>query len=373
IDNPTYGIAVQADGVQLNQPVAINSGTNGSLFGGILFQSKNGTCSSPRVENPAGIGIDMGGISNCTVANASIAPSANTEIGINAGASQNCKILHPHIASGASVAILASGYDGADNDNWFPNVGRNLTIVGADITLDGAGDRGIRFLNGFEAPEVRNCVFHVLSASGRELDFGSADRWVSEGNRVIQEANADETQHTNEIIIASATNIVIPDHADKITISGTTQIDNIQYDATNDQVGKVRTVQAVVGSEGSGYTNQTTVTASGGGATTQATLQAVRSNQQVFGAYVLDGGSGYTSAPTITVTDSGGGTGANLVASIGPGFFPERKILLRFQNSASLKSGASNLFLNSDFTASAFGISTIELLSAFSNFLEVGR
>jgi hypothetical protein len=367
----TYGVAVQADSVSATHIDCKDCGTIGSLYGGVLWNSR-GTLAHSTITSPIGIGIDIGGAIETTVSEVIITPSADTTIGINAGASISCTIARSVIKAGAATAVLASGFDGSDSANWIPWLGRDLMVKDCHITVNNVGHTGVRASNGFNGITLSGNTLH-MRAAGRAFNMAGAERvFRLGGNRVIDETDANAQNWTDAVTVASASTIAIPDTAQDVTISGTTTINTILYQDESDMVGKVRVVASNGGVSGTGYTSGTTISFSGGAPSVTATATAVRSDGKIYGAYVVNPGTGYGSAPTVTVNDTAG-VGATLSAYIGAGNRQQTRLTLAFAAACAVGNGTGNVYLSAAFTASALGTSRLPLFGDFSNFCEIGR
>lgn len=366
INPATYGLVAQGAGINAVNVTVKDGGQPGDLLGGILWQADSGGLVNAVVENPSGIGIDAGGARNTHINGFTV--RGGGQIGLNLGASQGARASNGLI-DGPPMCILASGWDGADDENWFPYLGRDLHLESIDCYVRSAGGRAVKLLNGFESATLRDVRSHVSEASelGKSFELGGCSRWRAMGCTETNETNASPAAWTDDVVLASATTVVVPDHTDGVTITGTTQIDFLRTQGQADYIGAVHSV--VNSALGADYTDATTAAVTGG---TGCIVTPVKSAGKVYGAYVVNKGSGFSSG-SITYTDPGGGSGAGGVVNVGPANISHKDVLLSFQDATTIGSFAGNIFLSAGFTASALGISTLPLIFNFNSVVENGR
>lgn len=363
-----YGIAWQGAFGTVAGNVCHDNGGFG--FGaGILFNGLSATCIGNSCYNNEIWGIDAGGSYHSIVD--SNACFSNGDIGINMGASVDCRCSNNQVVltgSDADTGISMPGIDG-DGTTPFPTVGGGTVIEGNKIVLNGhAGTRGITVSRDYRNATVRNNVVSGATAANQAYIF--------EVDRINHHDNEDtyllESSGGHVIVVASASPLVIPDHADVVFVSGNTSITNMRTYSQNAWDGKVRDVR--MSAQGSGYVvgAPPTVNFSGGGGSGAAATAEVDNGGRIVGVTITNPGSGYTSAPSVSFTGGGGGTGAAGAALIGCGNSNGREIQLLFQGTLTVNDGGNlNLAGNLSATPNA---ATLRLLGAYGgNFYEIGR
>lgn len=365
----TYGLVAQGADINAVNVTVKDGGQPGDLFGGILWQADGGALVNSVVENASGIYIDAGIAKNTRIDGFTLrGPGSAGPIGLNLGASQGARAVNGLI-DGPSTCILASGWDGATDENWSPNLGRDLVLRDIDCYVRSTNGRAVKLTNGFEGVKLRDVRSHVSQSSeiGKSFELGGAERVDARRCVETNETNADPAAWSDEIVLASATTVVVPDHTENASISGTSQIDFLRTQGQADYIGAVRSIKN--SSLGVDYTDATTASVAGG---TGCIVTPVKSAGQILGAYVISKGSGFSSG-AISYSDTGGGSGAVGVVNVGPANLLHKDLLLTFQDAASIGSFAGNIFLSGGFTASAFGVSTLPLVFNFTSVLENGR
>ena len=364
--NEYYGIAWQgAYGAVEGNTCYTNGGVG---FGaGILFNGLASTCDGNSVYNNEIWGIDAGGSYHSTVSDN--ACFANGEVGINMGSSVDCICSGNQIVltgSDADAGITMPGIDG-DGATPFPTVGAGTVISGNKIVLNGhVGTRGITVTRDYRNAVVRGNVVSGATAANQAYIF-EVDRITVADNVDAYMFDATGQQLAG---VASAAPMIIPDHIEVATVSGTTNITNIRTYSQNVYAGKVRDVR--ISAQGTGYSTSSlpTIGFSGGGGTGAAATAEVDNGGRVVGVIMTNNGSGYTSTPTVSIT-GGGGSGAAGTALVGCNNANGRKLQFLFQGALTVNDGG-NLVLAGNLTTTANG-ATLSLLGAYGSYYETGR
>jgi hypothetical protein len=364
--NTYYGIAWQGAYGAVEGNTCYSNGGLG--FGsGILFNGLAASCDGNSVYNNEIWGIDAGGSYHSTVSDN--ACFANGEVGINMGASVDC------ICSGNQVVVVGSDADGGitmagidgDGTTPFPTVGSGTVISGNKIVLNGnAGTRGITVTRDYRNAVVKDNTVSGATAANQAYIF-EVDRITSSGN---VDAYLFDVAGQQLAGVASAAPMIIPDHIEVATVSGTTNITDIRTYSQNVYAGKVRDVR--ISAQGTGYSPSSlpTIGFSGGGGTGAAATAEVDNGGRVVGVIMTNNGSGYTSAPTVSIT-GGGGSGAAGTALVGCNNANGRKLQFLFQGALTVNDGG-NLALAGNLTTTANG-ATLSLLGAYGSYYETGR
>lgn len=371
IRHGTYSLFVQAPGVHAMRIKSVDgTAPPEALMGGVLFDSDGGVLDGFETLNARGIALELGGSYRTTARNGSIRyTTVPGNIGANGGAAIRPTYDRIDI-DGAETCILLSGLDGGDPNNWFPNIGHQATIRECEFTLRTATAKAVKAINGFAGVNIENNVVRIRDngSLAAPYDTGSAFDVTFKGNRLIDETPTDvQLRRDYNLAPVVGTTLTIPDWIDSVRVptAGPVTTTAVRYKTQEDFIGKIRCGTLVSG--GSGYTTATAVTISGDGS--GATAIPAISDGAVIGIYITNHGTGYTTA-TCAITDSGGGSGASIALQLGAGTF-DRDTLVRFTGEVTL--AGSNVFLNSTFTSSPFGISSLEILGRDGNILERGR
>ena len=364
--NEYYGIAWQgAYGAVEGNTCYTNGGIG---FGaGILFNGLASSCDGNSVYNNETWGIDAGGSYHSTISDN--ACFSNGEVGINMGATVDCICSGNQIVIGGSDAdagITMAGIDG-DGSTPFPTVGAGTVISGNKIVMNGnSGTRGITVTRDYRNAVVKGNVVSGATAANQAYIF--------EVDRITIADNVDtymfDVAGQQLAGVASAAPLIIPDHIETATVSGTTNITDIRTYSQNVYAGKVRDVR--ITAQGTGYSPSSlpAIGFSGGGGTGAAATANVDNGGRVVGVTMTNNGSGYTSAPTVSIT-GGGGSGAAGSALVGCNNANGRKLQFLFQGALTVNDGG-NLSLAGNLTTTANG-ATLSLLGAYGSYYETGR
>jgi len=372
----TYGLAVQADCCAIIAPIIEDCGSDTSN-GGLLFNAGHSVLVDPIITGSYYYGADCGGMYYSQVINPMIrdtGASINQGIALNYGAARHCKIVGGVIdtfggdgTGGGSYGLFGSRFDGSSNTNWLPWSGDGIEIVGVTVHLRDTDHVGISCVQGYLGAHIHdNNVIKHAAGTAYQL------RVEPSTSRVYNNRQYDPTNDVWESTVASASTFVYPDGSDEVIVSGTTQIEIIRSASMHAMHQCVAFVYATA--NGSNYAAGDTVSFSGGGGANAAATLVRSADGRVWGAYVTNHGDGnYSSAPTVSITTSTG-SGATLVAAVTM-YAPYRsRLRMHFSDAAVVDNGGDNVYLNgSDFTPSAFGLSTLDLKTQFGNYYETGR
>lgn len=368
--NDQYGIAYQAShGVVMANVCADNGGTS-YIYGGILFNADYSTCSGNVCYNNEYYGIDAGGAYRCEIVNnvceLNGAPSSsNGGTGINLGAARDTRCAGNHSFnngdSAAGTQILMSRTDAAGSGLGYAWDADQNVIEENYVACANNNQVGIWLKQG-----PTNCIVR-----------NNVGRGGTENNYILLEATAicEGNRHVSFIggsVIASASSVVIPDYAENIVITGTTDITGgfTPY-SRNAYSGKIAWVAMT--NRGSGYTSAPTVGISGGAGSGFAATAYITNDGKVAGVIVTNGGSGMSGAETITFT-GGGGTGAAATPQFGvPNIVggPRRVI---FASALTVRQGGSTFLRGSQFRSDSTGRTVLSLYGFYgTNFHEISR
>jgi len=370
--NTIYGIAVQADNVAVTGNVLDTNGSDTSN-GNMLLSCANFVCSGNTLRKGYFFGVDAGGARDGLISGnyfSETGSTANQCIALNLGGTRYVTVQGNKFSnnggtglSGGAYNIFAARFDGGSATNWFPWSGAQLTLKANDISINATPVVGINISQGFSGCAVRNNIVRLVAAGIPMQLYTPGSATSVEGNEVISGGSWIP-------IVASAATLVLPDYARNISIAGTATISNIRTTSSDAMYQKVAFTLATSG--GSGYTSVPTVSFTGGGGSGAAGTAVLGADGVIYGVYVTNNGSGYTSAPTVGFS-GGGGSGAAATASVGVEPPYGREVTLMFDDAAILDTGPGNIYLSSDKTGSALGLSWTKLGFRYSNVYEISR
>jgi hypothetical protein len=372
--NTGYGLAVQADSVSITGNILDSNGSNTSN-GNMLLNARYFSCTGNIFRRGYYFGLDAGGSRDGLIVGNEFHETGNVAnqcIALNLGAVRYATVRGNKFslnggtgASGGAYNIFATRYDGASATNWLPWSGTQLTIEQNDITINDTDVVGINVSQGYEGVTIRKNVIRLVAAGTPLQIYTPGASTLIEDNQVYSESGTTWTP-----TVTSAATIVVPDYGSHFAVSGTATISNIRTTSSDFMYQKVGYVIQTSG--GSGYTSQPTVSFTGGGGSGAAGVAALGADGVVYGVYMTNYGSGYTSTPTVGFS-GGGGSGAAATAYVGIEPPYGREITLLFADAAILDTGPGNLYLASDKTGSAFGLSWTKLGLRFGNAYEISR
>ena len=351
-DNGNYGIACQGSNVALSNNVASRNGGVSVAYAGILANGQYLSITGNVCYDNSYFGIDAGGSYNSTIVGNNVpltgVTAANTQcISINVGGCINTIVsgnnIQIGVANGVGINLSGEDGDGTTGFQWYAN---GNTIVGNHVDLNAQSDAIGVFVTklALKSKVFNNNVTGALVAN-QAFRFEVTD---------IEHYNNTDSYYSDALgspapVIASASEIVIPDHINYSIISGTTGITSITTYSRNVWNEKIRGIRLT--NRGTGYTSAPTVGFSGGGGTDAAGTAVLANDGSVAYIEMTNYGSGYTSAPTVSITGGGGASAAG-TALVGCDNITSRSLDLLFQGSLTVTDG-SNLKMPSNFSATA--------------------
>jgi hypothetical protein len=370
-NNGSYGIVYQGtNGSVMGNTCELNS-RNVDYAGGILFNAANSICSSNSTRDNKSYGIDAGGALGCVISNNECMYEGATDgtkaTYINVGAGISCIVSGNQIYMGGSQQCTGISYSGVDGsvNTPFPNIGSYMIITSNSINCNGnASTIGIYGGRLAGNSKVTNNTIINISDVNRAII-------IEVTGVIIKNNDVFASAYYGSAIpyVASASTMIIPDGAETMFVTGTTNITRLLTYSQNIYDSSVRDVQ--INNQGSGYSYTTppTVAFSGGGGTGAAGVAEVDYSGKVIAVKMTNVGTGYTSAPTVAFS-GGGGTGATGTALIGCNNCEGKEISLMFQSALTVTDG-NNLMLNGNLVATDGTI--LKLRGAYGNWYEVSR
>lgn len=289
-------------------------------------------------------GIDMGGASYCTVTNINLSgnnPTGDFCIALNVGGCVGCVVDGGVIADNGlnnsnCTAIVLTGKEGDGTYAYTQNGGFNRIT---NLFLQGSSNQyAIRAWRGDSCSVIEN-----ITMNGFTTSTAIQDRTFNTNTPVtIRNVTVPATNYPNGVVLASASTLVVPDHAEFAYITGTTSITAIKTQTQNDFTGKVNDV--LVTAVGQGYKLSDTVTFSGDGSGATGTLDIGRgSGGAIVSVNITNPGSGYTNC-TVNVSSSTG-SGFSGTVDLGAVNCKERVLTLFFEAALNISvTGMNNSF-----------------------------
>ena len=374
--NNHYGIACQGKHINCIGNIASANGNDGSgrvTFAGILFNVYQGLCQGNITDANEFYGIDAGGCYESIVSGNSAFfngnATAGSGVGINIGGCVNVRCVENTLidngsaGAGNGVGVLAFSYETNGSTGGLPYRTNGLSISNNTVTVTKTTQVGVHVTQGGDLVTVHNNV--IRGSTQNRAIILETDSMDCAGNVLVDGGNI------GGLSIASTSTLIIPDYAETVVVTGTTDITGgIRTFSQNTFNQKVAWI--TITNQGSGYTSAPTISFSGGGGSGAAATAYIGYGGKVTAIRVTNAGSGYTSAPTISFS-GGGGSGAAATAKVGADNIIGRKVSLYFGGALRL-ANAGNLYLRNAADIYTAVSDTVSLLGLFgTNWHEVAR
>ncbi|MCS3423451.1 hypothetical protein M2403_002052 [Rahnella sp. BIGb0603] len=300
-------------------------------------------------------GIDMGGATYCNVTNINLSgnnPVGDFCIALNVGGCVGCVVDGGVIAGNGinnsnCTAIVLTGKEGDGTYAYTQNGGFNRIT---NLFLQGSSNQyAIRAWRGDACSVIEN-----ITMSGFTTTTAVQDRTINTNTPVtIRNITVPAVNYSNGVVLASASTLLVPDHAEFAYITGSTSITSIKTQTQNDFTGKVNDV--LVTNVGSGYSLSDTVSFSGDGSGATGTLDIGRgTGGAIVSVIVNNPGSGYTSSSVSVTSSTGSGFSGNVI--IGSVNCKERVLTIFFESALTINVAG----MNSSFVAQAGSTLTLK-------------
>ncbi len=343
-NNTNYGYVNQSKNVACVGATIRNNGSDGSN-GNVLFNATDSTLVGCTISDAFYFNIDAGGSLRCIISDCTIVNGGSLALGcsgISAGGVQdllisNCAIYLNSASTNGGAGIAVYDIDGGGEFPAFALQGARVKLHGNRIYRHNNNQFGISVGRGnplgFEADD--NTVYGGTTAD-RAFSYEATGISIKNNKAYVSSSFA--------LSVASATDTIIPDDGELITISGTTSITNLYTIAQNAYLSKVRYIEVTNG--GSGYVQ----------ASTTATLSGYTLSPLVVGGVIrsirvdtVGGTFGSDQAITIGGVGSSGAATGRRNCYNGEG----RIVTLYFSDAVTVSNGGGNITLSGAFTSAA--------------------
>lgn len=335
---------------------------------GVVIQAHRSSFLNIAARGNKVYGIDMGGASYCSVHNITCTgnnPAGDFCIALNVGGCIGCTVNGGVIADNGlnnanCTALVLTGKEGDGTYAYAQTGGFNRI---SNLYLRGTLNQyAIRAWRADAGSVIENCTVEGFNTQTC-IENRTVNNHVPVHIRNITIPAVDYAEAG--VVIPSATQLVIPDHAEFVYVTGSTSITGI---ATQGQTSFANAVNDVIPvSFGSGYLPTDTVTFTGNGTGATGTVDIARaSGGAVVSINVTNKGSGYTTA-SVSINSS---TGSGFVGEVilGANNCKERVITLFFESALSIQVTG----MNSAFNAAAGSTLTLRRM-ANGSWAEVSR
>lgn len=370
--NDGYGIAFQGSHSLVTNNQCHENGGTGITVAGILFNADFSQCIGNQCYNNEYYGIDAGGSYRCTIGDNvcqfnGLPSSSNGGTGINLGACRDTmcsrNTCYDNGDANAGTQILCSQYDAAGNGIGFAWSADNVIIENNHVSMNNNNQIGIWIRQGPKRCIVRNNLFRG-GTENNSLRLECHSQGYIVGNR--------HTSFIGGTTVASAATLVIPDYAEDIIVTGTTNVTGgVQRYSRDAFTGKVCWVN--ITGAGTGFTSAPTIGITGGTGTGFAATAYITNSGVIAGIIVTNPGSGFNGSETVTIT-GGGGSGATATLQIGCPNHLGGPLRLIFGGVLTFSATGGNTFLNGAYTTNGAGTSLLTLYGYYgTNFHEQSR
>lgn len=339
-DNNVSGAILGGSRCRYSNIDASDNGGSGMVINGYRCTFENITSRRNQVY-----GIDMGGASYCSVTNINLTennPDGTFCIALNVGGCVGCTINGGIVADNGqnNVNCTALVVTGAEGDGVYAYSQRGGANRISNLYLRGSSNQyAIRAWRADAASIIENCT-----VEGFNTQTCIQNRTVNNHVPVVIRDILIPAVGFSEagVVLPSATQLIIPDHAEFVYVTGTTAITSIATQTQADFSFKVNDV--IPSNVGSGYVLTDTVTFTGDGSGAAGHVDVARASGGAITSIIIDNpGSGYSTC-SVSINSS---TGSGFVGEVilGANNCKERVVTLFFESAVNIQvTGMRTLF-----------------------------